>query len=116
MPNIKSPDLLNGGWRKLAFAHFRDGIEAHWLVKGGAADPTVAVLKYEPGAKVPRHRHAGLETIMVLYGVQSDEAGDYAAGSLVINATGSEHSVWSKNGCVVLIQWNLPVIILGDDK
>ncbi len=116
MPRIQSPGLLNGGWRQLAFEYFRDGVTVHWLVKGGAADPSVAVLKYEAGAAVPRHRHTGLETIMILDGIQSDEAGDYAAGTLVFNATGSEHSVWSKDGCVVLIQWDLPVIILGDKK
>ena len=110
------PSFLDGGWRKLTFEYFREGIEVHWLIKGGAAEPTVAVLKYEPGSAVPRHRHAGLETIMVLDGVQSDQAGDYAAGTLVFNEAGSEHSVWSKEGCVVLIQWDLPVIILGDKK
>ena len=110
------PSFLDGGWRKLTFEHFREGIEVHWLIKGGAAEPTVAVLKYEPGSAVPRHRHAGLETIMVLDGVQSDESGDYAADTLVFNEVGSEHSVWSKEGCVVLIQWDLPVIILGDRK
>lgn len=114
MPRTLIPDLLNGGWRKLEFEYFRDGIGVHWLIKGGAADPTVALLKYEPGSAVPRHRHAGLESIMVLDGVQSDESGDYAAGTLVLNEVGSEHSVWSKDGCVVLIQWDLPVIILGE--
>ena len=116
MPDVVSAGLLKGGWRTLAFEHFREGIRVHWLVRGGLGDPSVAVLKYEPGASVPRHRHGGLETIMVLDGVQSDEAGDYAAGTLALNATGSEHSVWSKDGCVVLIQWDLPVIILGDEQ
>ncbi len=109
-------DLLNGGWQKLAFEHFRQGIEVHWIIKGGAADPSVAVLKYEPGSVVPRHRHVGLESIIVLDGVQSDESGDYSAGTLVLNKVGSEHSVWTKDGCVVLIQWALPVLILGDEK
>ena len=110
------PDLVNGGWRKLQFEFFREGIEVHWLIKGGASDPSVAVLKYEPGSAVPRHSHAGLETIVILDGVQSDESGDCAEGTVVLNEIGSEHSVWSKEGCVVLIQWNLPVLILGDNK
>jgi anti-sigma factor ChrR (cupin superfamily) len=116
MSNKSIPALVNGGWRKLPFEYFRQGIEVHWLIKGGAAEPSVAFLKYEPGSAVPRHRHAGLETIVVLDGVQSDESGDYAVGTVVLNELGSEHSVWSKDGCVVLIQWNLPVIILGDKK
>ena len=116
MPNVNVPGLLGGGWRKLDFEHFRDGIEVHWLLKGGPVEPSVAVLKYAPGAGVPRHRHAGLETIVVLEGTQSDEQGDYAAGSVVLNPVGTTHSVWTEPGCVVLIQWDLPVIFLEEAK
>jgi len=35
---------------------------------------------------------------------------------VVLNPVGSEHSVWSDNGCVVPIQWNLPVVMLGEGK
>ena len=52
----------------------------------------------------------------MLEGMQSDENGDYAAGTVVLNPVGTEHSVWTKDGCVVLIQWDLPVIILGEDQ
>ena len=116
MPNIAYAGLIGGGWRDLAFEHFRDGIAAHWLLKGGFAEPSVAILKYQPGASVPRHRHAGMETIVVLEGTQSDESGDYPAGSIFLNPVGTEHSVWTATGCVVLIQWNLPVVILGEER
>ncbi len=75
----------------------------------------MALLKYEPCASVPRHRHEGLETILVLEGIQSDETGDYAKGSYIVNAAGTEHSVWSDEGCVVLIQWDRPVKILEEE-
>jgi len=113
--NLSFPALASGGWRDLAYEPFRDGIEVHWLVRGGPDAPSAAILRYAPGASVPRHRHPGLETILVLDGTQSDESGDYASGSVVFNPVGSEHSVWTRDGCVVLIQWNLPVIILGTD-
>ena len=99
-------ELLSGGWRDAAFQPFREGVEIAWL---RADSPAVALLRYAPGASVPRHRHTGLETIMVLEGAQSDERGRYAAGALVLNPEGSEHSVWSETGCVVLIQWERPV-------
>jgi len=114
MPNVSYAGLLDGGWHDLAFEPFRDGIEAHWLARGGDGEPSVAILRYGPGASVPLHRHAGLETIVVLEGTQSDENGDYAAGSIVLNAVGTQHSVWTEEGCVVLIQWDLPVEILGE--
>ena len=83
------PELVNGGWRDLAFEHFRDGITVHWLLRGSDVEPSVAILNYQPGASVPRHRHAGLETIVVLEGIQSDENGDYAAGTVVLNPVGT---------------------------
>ena len=126
-------ELLNDGWKKLTFEPFRDGVEICLLhdgslnnslanstsepvLSGSEADglnlsdqPSVALLRYAPGAGVPRHRHIGVETIVVLEGSQSDEKGTYQAGSIVINPVGSEHSVWSNDGCVVFIQWDKPV-------
>ncbi|RWM23964.1 MAG: allophanate hydrolase [Mesorhizobium sp.] len=116
MPNIPYPALIHGGWRDLAFENFREGITVHWLLKGGPAEPSVAILNYRPSAGVPRHRHVALETIVVLEGTQSDENGDYPAGSVILNPVGTEHSVWTEDGCVVLIQWNLPVVILDESK
>jgi anti-sigma factor ChrR (cupin superfamily) len=93
-------------WRGREFLPFREGVEIA-VLRAGA--PGVALLRYAPGAGVPRHRHPALETILVLEGVQSDERGDYPAGTLILNPAGTEHSVWSATGCTVLIQWNLPV-------
>jgi anti-sigma factor ChrR (cupin superfamily) len=113
MPNKSYAGLLAGGWRTLAFGPFRDGVGIHWLEKGETADdPSLALLKYAPGASVPRHRHLGLETVIVLDGSQSDENGDYHEGAVVLNPVGSVHSVTSPEGCVVLIHWTKPVVIL----
>lgn len=106
------PALLGGGWRDFAFQPFREGVEIFPIFAG---EPAVALLRYAPGAGVPRHRHQGLETILVLEGAQSDERGRYPAGSLLVNPEGSSHSVWSDIGCVVLIQWARPVQFLEDD-
>ena len=107
--------LLQGGWRELAFEPFRPGISINWIARGGEGEPSAAILCYEAGAAVPRHRHAGLETIMVLDGAQSDESGTYESGTLILNPPGSEHSVWTKEGCVVLIQWDRPVKIFEEE-
>lgn len=108
--------LLAGGWRELPFEPFRKGIEIHWLMKGGPDEPSAALLRYEPGAGAPRHRHPALETVIVLEGNQSDENGHYPAGSVVFNPAGTEHTILSSEGCVVLIQWALPIIFLGETK
>ena len=106
---VRILDLINGGWQSLPFEPFREGVEISEIFAGS---PAVAVLRYQPGASVPRHQHNGLETIVVLEGVQSDEHGDYPAGSVILNPAGTAHSVWSTDGCIVLIQWQLPVQFL----
>lgn len=103
---MKFADIVAGGWRNCTFEPFRPGVEISVLLEG---EPAVALLRYQPGAKVPRHRHVGVETILVLDGAQSDESGTYKTGDLVINERGSIHNVWSDEGCVVLIQWEKPV-------
>jgi anti-sigma factor ChrR (cupin superfamily) len=113
MPDtLHFPALLPTGWQDIPFAPFRDGVEIARLHEG---PPSVALLRYAPGAGVPAHRHAGLETILVLEGTQSDDRGTYGTGALVMNPAGTTHRVWSDPGCVVLIQWTLPVEFLTED-
>jgi anti-sigma factor ChrR (cupin superfamily) len=110
---VSFADLIGGGWRDAAFGPFREGVDMCRLA-GDPAGASVALLRYEPGARVPLHEHMGLETILVLDGVQSDDLGNYAAGTMVVNPAGSMHRVWSDGGCVVLILWEKPVRILGE--
>ena len=105
------PDLLAGGWKNLDFQPFRDGIEIAHLLQG---EPALAVLRYQPGAKVPRHAHVGAETVLVLEGSQTDERGTYGAGTLVVNTDGSDHDVISHDGRVVLVQWSKPIRFVED--
>lgn len=102
-------NLLPEDWAIMPFEPFREGVEICHLWQGG---PDVALLRYAPGASVPRHHHTGLETILVLSGSQSDETGRFTAGSIVFNPAGTAHSVWSNDGCTVLIQWEKPVEFL----
>ena len=101
------------GWRERTWRSFREGIEISEIISGS---PAVALLRYQPGASVPRHLHTGLETIIVLEGTQSDERGDYPAGSVILNPEHSAHAVWSVEGCVVLIQWERPVEFLEETE
>ncbi len=88
---------------------FRPGVEIHRLYGNGDAGPCAALLRYAPGATIPYHRHQGHEHIYVLHGSQADEAGTYAAGTLVVNPPGTGHAVRSPDGCVVLVIWERPV-------
>jgi anti-sigma factor ChrR (cupin superfamily) len=100
-------------WDELRWEPFRPGIRVHWLYRTGGG-PEAALLRYDPGTAVPLHEHVGWEHILVLAGSQSDAAGLYAEGALLISPPGTRHAIASAEGCVVLAVWQLPVRIVGD--
>ena len=104
--------VLEASREGAAWEALRPGVSVRRLWGDSSAGPSVALLRYEPGASVPAHRHAGFELIYVLEGAQSDERGRYEAGTLVVNPEGDAHSVSSDVGCLVLIVWQRPVEFL----
>ena len=94
---------------EIPWSPFRPGIEIYRLHGDGLTGSSSALLRYAPGAALPLHAHPGYEHIMVLSGSQSDEHGEYPAGTLVVNTPGSRHSVTSHEGCVVFVMWEAPV-------
>lgn len=105
-------DLLNIAalQNDLPWRSFREGVDIYQLYSdhnGSAA----ALLRYQPGAKVPRHDHQGFEHIFVLSGSQTHQNGEHEAGTLVINPPSSNHSVSSVSGCIVLAIWEKPISI-----
>lgn len=91
------------------YVSLRPGVDILYLYRDDASRGSCALLRYQPGASVPRHEHEGFEHVYVLYGEQRDERGRYPKGSFVINPPGSAHRVWSDAGCLALIVWQKPV-------
>jgi anti-sigma factor ChrR (cupin superfamily) len=60
------------------------------------------LMRYEPGATIPRHRHVGDEQIFVLQGSVSDDTGTCTAGNYARRPPGCVHSVRSETGALVL--------------
>ena len=100
---------LELGARGADWQQLRPGVDIRHLCGNATTGPSVALLRYQPGARVPEHRHTGFEVIYVLSGAQSDERGTYGAGTLIVNREGGTHSVWSDDGCLVLIVWERAV-------
>jgi anti-sigma factor ChrR (cupin superfamily) len=98
------------------FVPFRSGVEIARLYNEGRGGASAALLRYAAGASVPLHRHLGHEHVLVIEGAQQDERGLYETGTFVINPPGSEHSVFSPSGCLVLIVWQRPVVFLTDRR
>lgn len=109
-------DLFNIGQHQaqIPWQPFRTGVDIYPLCQGSETPTQLALLRYQPGASVPHHRHPGFEHILVLWGAQEDHRGRYEAGTLTINPPGSDHRVASPEGCIVLIGWEKPVEISPD--
>ncbi len=117
---IKPPQVLTGLFdiarrqHEWSWQPFREGIEIATIYTEGGAGPAAALLRFQPGARVGLHEHLGFEHILVLSGSQSDESGIVRAGSLMIHAPGTRHSIYSEEGCVVLAIYEKGVRFLTD--
>lgn len=88
---------------------FRAGVDIIFLHGDAAQGCSCALLRYQPGAEIPRHLHVGMEFLLVLRGSQTDERGHYEEGSFLINPASSSHAIISEEGCIVLAIWERPV-------
>jgi anti-sigma factor ChrR (cupin superfamily) len=77
------------------------GVEVKTLYRDPSGSHTT-LTRLAPGARLPRHRHVGVEQSYVLEGTLVDEDGECTAGNFVHRRAGSVHSAWSPDGCVVL--------------
>lgn len=93
---------------------FRPGVEIARLYGDGVQGASAALLRYAPGAKVPRHEHTGHEHIVVLQGAQRDDRATYPAGTCLIHGPGTSHAVASAEGCVALAIWHQPIHVLDE--
>lgn len=67
-----------------------------------ASGRMTSLTKMEAGAKLPDHRHVGIEQSYVLEGTLVDDDGVCTAGNFVWRRAGSVHNAWTPDGCIVL--------------
>jgi anti-sigma factor ChrR (cupin superfamily) len=99
--------LASRNWESLS-----EGVKISKIYSDGDLGPQAAFIHYLPKARVPTHNHLGFEHILILQGSQQDGAQIYSAGTLVIHAENSEHSIYSEHGCLALGVWVKPVQFL----
>jgi anti-sigma factor ChrR (cupin superfamily) len=88
-------DVAGGTWHER-----RPGVL--WKVLWEEGDHKAVLMRYAPGAVIPRHRHVGDEQIFVLEGSVSDDTGTCTAGNYARRPPGCVHSVRSEDGALVL--------------
>ena len=91
-------DLAATEWQPTQFP----GIVMKLLWQDEAGEAFTALFKAEPGARLPRHRHRGVEQTFVLEGSLADDEGVCTAGNFVWRRPGSVHSAWSPDGCLAI--------------
>ncbi|MBI2159804.1 MAG: cupin domain-containing protein [Candidatus Rokubacteria bacterium] len=74
----------------------------HWKVLWEDGDRKAVLMRYDPGATIPRHRHLGDEQIFVLDGGVSDDTGTCTKGNYARRPPGCVHTVTSRHGALVL--------------
>ena len=74
----------------------------HWKILWEEGDRRAVLMRYEPGAVIPRHRHLGDEQIWVLEGSVVDDTGTCTAGNYARRPPGCVHTVCSPAGALVL--------------
>jgi anti-sigma factor ChrR (cupin superfamily) len=113
LPPIVISDLLGLAQRdEVRWEPFLEGVDRHWLYRVEEDGPAAALIRFQPGSRVPLHEHIGFEHVVVLSGSQTDENGTARAGTLVINMPGSRHSLYSEQGCLVLVVYGRRVRFL----
>lgn len=73
--------------------------------EGSGRAPSI-LLKFEPGAVYPYHNHPGGEEAFVIEGEVRFGKADLVAGDYLYTPPDEKHAVFSKTGCVVLL--NIP--------
>ena len=67
------------------------GVSIHFYRSDRATGHAAVVIRMEPGASYPAHRHDGPEELLVLQGGFRDAGGVYRAGDYARFETGSAH-------------------------
>ena len=99
-----TPDSIPGIERKCLYTQ-PDYPEQVWLER------------WQPGTTQAHHTHPGGEEIFVLEGRLADENGEYSAGTWIRNPSGSDHTPFSKQGCVLYVRsgWRVPDPVVASE-
>ena len=96
-------------WEKSQF----DKIWMKVLYRNDKEGEMTVLLKWEPGAVLPFHKHPEIEQSFVLEGSFYDHDGICRAGQYVYRHPGSMHETRSDEGCVLLAVYRKPNIFFN---
>ena len=95
-PGSTYVDVAGLEWQSTDFP----GVSMKVLCRDASGEGFTALFRMEPGARLPRHRHVGIEETFVLEGSLVDDDGVCTAGNFVWREPGSVHEAHSPDGCL----------------
>jgi anti-sigma factor ChrR (cupin superfamily) len=93
------------------FVNARGQVDGSLLQLDRSKPPGVGfhVYKMEPGYTTIPHEHQGNEEFLILSGDVTDNDGTvYREGDLVLMKSGTQHSSYTENGCVIAVYIEAP--------
>ncbi len=96
-PRSQIISISDLGWRE-----YQPGIRFKILWEDPPSKRRAQLTRFDPGAKLPLHRHVGDELIFVIEGAVSDESGTVTVGNVGYRPNGCVHTVSTKNGATAL--------------
>ena len=97
-PDSTYVDIERIPWTKTRFP----GIETKMLMENKATGMSTQLMRWAPGARLPRHEHVEIEQSYVIDGSLADHDGVCRTGQYVWRRAGSRHDAWTDEGCLVL--------------
>ena len=97
------------GWRSLRIP----GIAVK-LLRQDESGASTALVRFDPGARFPAHRHPAGEEVLVLSGDVTIGPDPLKAGDYLYTPPGGVHGAFSLSGCVFIVTLPQPVEILRD--
>lgn len=104
-------DVKNMPWKPTP----TQGIDMKVLMHHPDSGLMTALVRWQPGAVIPRHEHVEIEQTFVLEGSILDEEGEALAGNYVWRPRGHSHTASAPNGALVLSFFIKPNRFLDGD-
>lgn len=111
-PGSEYLDVDSLEWQPTGFP----GVELKMLCQDTESEAFTAMFRMQPGARLPRHRHRGIEQTYVLEGSLVDDEGACTAGNFVWRQPDSVHEAHSPGGCLAIGIFQRPNEFLAGDE
>ena len=96
-----APPSRNFNLSEIAWTEALPGVRQKAIWQDKETRRRAALVRFDPGAKLPLHKHVGDELIFVIEGSNADESGEVLTGNMNFRPNGCTHTVSTKNGATI---------------